>query len=182
MYFKQNENYDIKVSLNLRLYLEHILLHTQAVKQKVNYTEPIESRKTDSHVLRANNAIWFVKERLRSIQCETPFKKFPKRFIIEMVKRVTVRINLFRSKSGVHPVISTRQMLLGKKFKTPLCKIGKLVMAYDVTANNKTKHPRAFYALYIGPNDSGTGHIVFKLLTKRLVITPKRKPSIWLKT
>ena len=29
---------------------------------------------TDSYVSRAENAIRFVKERLRSIQCETPFK------------------------------------------------------------------------------------------------------------
>ena len=72
--------------------------------------------------------------------------------------------------------MSPRQILFGKKFKTPLCKIGELVMAYDVTANNKTTIPRAFYALYIGPNNSSTGHQVFKLLSKRLVTTPKCKP------
>ena len=49
-------------------------------------------------------------------------------------------------------------------------------MAYDVTANNKTTILRAFYALYIGPNDSGTGHQVFKLMTRRMVTTPKCKP------
>ena len=32
----------------------------------------------DSHVLRAESAIRFVKERLRSIQCETPFKQYQK--------------------------------------------------------------------------------------------------------
>ena len=32
----------------------------------------------DSHVPRAENAIRFVKERLRSIQCETPFKNIQK--------------------------------------------------------------------------------------------------------
>ena len=49
-------------------------------------------------------------------------------------------------------------------------------MAYDVTANNKTTIPRSFYALYIGPNDSGTGHKVLKLAWKRLVTTPKSNP------
>ena len=72
--------------------------------------------------------------------------------------------------------MSPRQILFGKKFKTPLCKIGELVMAYNVTADNKTTTPRAFYTLYIGPNNSGTGHQVFKLLTKRKVTTPKCKP------
>ena len=86
----------------------------------------------DSHVARAENAIRFVKERLRSIQCETPFKKYPKRLIIEMTKRATVLINLFSQKSGVHSVISPRQTISGKKFETPLCKMRKLLLAYDV--------------------------------------------------
>ena len=74
--------------------------------------------------------------------------------------------------------MSPRQILFGKKFKTPLCKIGEVVMAYDVTANNKTTIPRAFYALYIRPNNSGTGHQVFKLSSKQLVTSPKYKPVL----
>mgnify|MGYP005669607397 CR=1 FL=1 len=49
-------------------------------------------------------------------------------------------------------------------------------MVYNVTANNKSLHPRIFYALYIGPNDSSTGHLVFKLSMKQLITTPKCKP------
>ena len=126
---------------------------------------------------RAENAIKFVKERLRSIQCKTPFTKFPRRLTIEMLNCVTALINSFRRKSGVHPVMPPRQILFGKKFKTPLCKIGELVMAYNVTSSNKTTDPRAFFALYIGPNDSGTGHTIFKLATKRLVMISKCKPK-----
>ena len=73
--------------------------------------------------------------------------------------------------------MSPRQILFGKKFKTPLCKIGELVMAYNVTVSNKTTDPRAFFALHIRPKDSGTGHIVFKLLTKGLVTYPKCNPK-----
>ena len=103
----------------------------------------------DSHMPRAKNAIRFVKERIRCIQCETSFTKFTKRLTIEMVKQVTILINSFRRKSGVYPVMSPRQLLLGKRFKTPLCKIGELVMAYDVTSNNMTARQRAFFALHI---------------------------------
>ena len=46
-----------------------------------------------------------------------------------------------------------------------------------MTSNNKTTDPRAFFVLYIGPNDSSTSHIVFKLAQKRLVTTPKYKPK-----
>ena len=130
----------------------------------------------DSHVPRAENAIRFVKKRLRSIQYETPFEKYPKRLKIEMTKRVTILINSFRRKSGVHPVMSPRQMLFGKKSKTSLCKMGELVLAYDVKSNNKTSKLRAFHALYIGPNDEGTGHSVFQLSTKAMIVTPRCKP------
>ena len=47
----------------------------------------------DSHVPRTESAIRFVKERLRSIQCETPFNNYPKRLTIKMTKRVIILIN-----------------------------------------------------------------------------------------
>ena len=47
----------------------------------------------NSHVPRAESAIIFVKERPRSIQCETPFDEYPKRLTIKMTRRVTVLIN-----------------------------------------------------------------------------------------
>ena len=56
---------------------------------------------------------------------------------------------------------------------TPLCKIGEIVMAYNVPTNNTTARPRAFFILYIEPSNSGTGHITFKLSTKKLVTTEK---------
>ena len=92
----------------------------------------------DLHVPRAKNVIRLVKERIRCIRSETLFTKFTKRFTIEMVKRVTVLINLFSRKSGVHPVMSPRQLMFGKKFKTPLWKNGKLVIAYNVIYNSIT--------------------------------------------
>ena len=84
---------------------------------------------------------------------------------IEITKRTTVLIKSFRKKSGVHFVMSLRQILFVNKFKTPLYKMGELVMAHNVRANNKILQPRVFYALFIGPTDGGTGHLVFKLLT-----------------
>ena len=54
--------------------------------------------------------------------------------------------------------------------------MGELVLACDVTSNNKTSKPIAFYVLYIGPNDTGTCHSVFKLGTKSMIVTPRCKP------
>ena len=73
-------------------------------------------------------------------------------------------------------MMSPRQIIFGKKFKTPLCKMGELVLAYAVRLNNKTSKPRAFYALYIRTNNGGTGHSVFKLSTKSMIVTPRCNP------
>ena len=55
-------------------------------------------------------------------------------------------------------------------------------MAYNVTAKNITAHPRTFFALYTGPSNSGTGHIILKLSTKKLVPTSNINLSLCLKT
>ena len=68
----------------------------------------------ESHVPRAENTIRFIKERLRSKQCKTPFNKYPKGLTIEMMKWATILINSFRRKSEVHAVMSSRQILVGK--------------------------------------------------------------------
>lgn len=130
---------------------------------------------SDSHVPRIENSIKFVKERVRCVQSELPFEKLPRRFTMEIVKRVVVLINSFARKSGVHSVMSPRQIMFGRKFMPPLCKIGELVLSYDTYGSNNTGQKRAFYGLYIGPNENGTGHHVFKLQTKRMVTTPKCK-------
>ena len=48
-------------------------------------------------------------------------------------------------------------------------------MAYDNNARSNNLYPRIFYALYIGPNDNGTGHLIFKLSMKQILTTPKYK-------
>ena len=74
--------------------------------------------------------------------------------------------------------MSPRQLLFGKKFITPLCKMGELMLAYDIKSNNKSSKPRAFHALYIGLNNTGTGHSVFKLATKNRIVPPRCKPIL----
>ena len=49
-------------------------------------------------------------------------------------------------------------------------------MDYDKNATNETLHSKTYYALYIGPKDSGTSHLLFKLSMKQLLNTPKYKP------
>ena len=52
----------------------------------------------------------------------------------------------------------------------------ELVLAYNVKSDKETSKSRAYYALYIEPNDAGTGHSIFKLATKKMIVTPRCKP------
>ena len=51
----------------------------------------------------------------------------------------------------------------------------ELVMAYNNNARSNTLYPRTFYALYIGPNDNGASHLIFKMSTKQILTTLKYK-------
>ena len=48
---------------------------------------------------------------------------------------------------------------------------GELIIAYDNKVRYKTLHPRAFYALYVKPNEEGSGHLIFRLSTDQIVVT-----------
>ena len=48
-------------------------------------------------------------------------------------------------------------------------------MDYNNNASSKTLYSRKLYTLFIGPNDSCTSHSIFKLSTKKILITPKYK-------
>ena len=44
-------------------------------------------------------------------------------------------------------------------------------MAYNTNTGNNTLYPRIFYTLYIGPNNIGIGHLIFRLSTKEIFKT-----------
>ena len=53
---------------------------------------------------------------------------------------------------------------------------GELVIAYNNNARSNKLYLRTFYALYSGPNNNGTGHLIIKLSTKRILTTMKYQP------
>ena len=54
---------------------------------------------------------------------------------------------------------------------------GELVMAYKPKLSNDTGMPQAFYALYLYPNENGSGHVVFSLKLKTRRSTQKCIPQ-----
>ena len=53
--------------------------------------------------------------------------------------------------------------------------MGEYVQA-KVPTTNQTNEERTVEALYIGPNNNGTGHYKFKLMTKEKILVPKVTP------
>ena len=48
---------------------------------------------------------------------------------------------------------------------------GELIIAYDSKVRYKTLHPRAFYALYVKPNEEGSEHLIYRLSMDQMVST-----------
>ena len=68
--------------------------------------------------------------------------------------------------------MSARQLVTGKVLRIPTCKIGEYVHGHLPTTN-KTDKPRTIEGLYLGPDDNGTGHHIFKLNTKQPINVPR---------
>lgn len=79
----------------------------------------IETCNAKAHVPTIERTNCFLKERIRCIRCNMPFSKLPRHFLIEIVLRTTVLINLLPRKNGVHPVLSHREIVTGKNFLLP---------------------------------------------------------------
>ena len=68
-----------------------------------------------------------------------PFKRLPRRFIIELVNKATILINLISRIGGVHDAMSVRQLVTGKVLRIPMCKIGEYVHEHVPTTNKTDK-------------------------------------------
>ena len=66
-----------------------------------------------------------------------------------------------------------RRIMYGRGFRPPLCKFGVLV----TKLSNDTAVPQAFYALYLYPNENGSGHVVFNLKMKIIRSAQKCVPQ-----
>ena len=49
-------------------------------------------------------------------------------------------------------------------------------MVYDTNPGDNTLHPRIFYALYIGQNDTGNSQLIFKLSMQQILVKAKYQP------
>lgn len=69
-------------------------------------------------------------------------------------------INSIKRKEGVHPVMSPRQIVTGRKLVLPPYPLGAVVYAVKGDSLNSIDEMRTFDALYLRPNADGGGHFV----------------------
>ena len=97
-----------------------------------------------------------------------PFKKIPKRLVIEMIERVIILLNSIPREGGIHQILSPREIVTGKRFHCPEWPIGQYGQGMT-GGTNSIKKERSVDVLYLGRNDNRSGHLVFKLDTKLVI-------------
>ena len=85
-----------------------------------------------------------------------------------MVKEVTKMVNSPTRKGGIYAVQSPRMLVTGISLHMPTTKCEQYIQGH-VGGPNNTDVKRTIDLLYIGRNDNGSGHWVFKLNTKEQV-------------
>ena len=104
---------------------------------------------TNSHVPFIKQGIRFVKERVRCVRSILPkeIKRIPTRLMRELVVSTVKMINSIRRKSGVHPVMSSRQVVTGRRMVLPPFPPGSCVYAVRGGTTNSVDNMRTFTAL-----------------------------------
>jgi hypothetical protein len=69
----------------------------------------------NAHVGSIERCIRFTKERIRGVRLMMPLTKVPEQFLMEVVYTVVQLMNAINRKGGVHPTMSPRQIVTGKK-------------------------------------------------------------------
>ena len=62
-----------------------------------------------------------------------------------MITRTVTLINSFARRTLAHKTMSPRRIMYGRGFKTPLCKFGELVMAYEPKSSNDTLRQKKYF-------------------------------------
>ena len=92
-------------------------------------------------------------------------KRIPTRLMRKLVMYTVQMINSIRRKGDVHPVMSPRHIITGRRMKLQPYPPGSCVFAIRGGTTNSVDHMRSFGTLYLRPNDEGGGHFVSNIGT-----------------
>ena len=125
----------------------------------------------DKHVPEIERQIRTVKERTRAIYCTLPFKKMPRRLIIEMVYAANYWLTMFPRKGGVSKTLSPHALLTGQSWSyTTHCKLefSDYVQTHEEHDNSMAGQTIGAIALRPTGNTQG-GYFFFSLTTGRVL-------------
>ena len=131
------------------------------------------------HVPEIERQIRTVKERTRAIYCTLPFKKMPRRLIIEIVYAANYWLNMFPRKGGVSKTLSPRALLTGQTWSyTTHCKLefGDYVQTHEEHDNSMAA--RTTGAIALRPTGTTQGGYFFFSLTIGRVLNRGRWTSL----
>ena len=131
----------------------------------------LNTASNDEHVPEIERQIRTVKERTRAIYCTLPFKKMPRRLIIEMVYAANYWLNMFPRKGGISKTLSPRALLTGQSWSyTTHCKLefGDYVQTHEEHDNSMAARTIGAIALRPTGNAQG-GYFFFSLTTGRVL-------------
>ena len=122
---------------------------------------------TNSHIPFIEQGIRFVKERVRCVRSmlSNEIKRIPTQLMGDSVVSTVKIINLIRRKGGVHPVMSPRQIITGRRMVLPPYPPESCVYAVKGNTIKSIDKTRTFIALYLRPNDEGGGHFIYNINT-----------------
>ena len=121
---------------------------------------------TKSHVPFIERGIRFVKERIRCVRSMLPkkIKRIPAQLMRELVVSTVKMINSIRRKGGVHPVMSSGQIVTGRKMVLPSYPPVAFVYAVKGGTTNSIDNMRTFDILCLCPNDKGSGYFAYNIV------------------
>ena len=125
----------------------------QLSKREIKFTACIAKK----HVAQAERCIQDLKNRIRFARMRLPYKKIPKRLVIEIAKLAAkLKSSLVNPADNIHPIMSPRQLVTGIPLRLAETEIGQYVQAHTGGSSSTEKDKeRTSDAIYIGRTDNG---------------------------
>ena len=131
----------------------------------------LNTMSNDEHVPEIEWQIRTLKERTRGIYCTLPFRKIPRRLIIEMLYAANYWLNMFLRKGGISQTMSPRTLLTGLTMNyNRHCRLefGEYVQTHEEHDNSLNPHSIGALALRPTGNVQG-GYFFFSLTTGKVI-------------
>ena len=131
----------------------------------------LNTMSNDEHVPEIEWQIRTLKERTRGIYCTLPFRKIPRRLIIEMLYAANYWLNMFLRKGGISQTMSPHTLLTGLTMNyNRHCRLecGEYVQTHEEHDNSLNPHSIGALALRPTGNVQG-GYFFFSLTTGKVI-------------